>query len=110
MSIQNNINSIIGSLGTAAYLIKDLKFKKDVSEQMSKYVEKDTDTGSQSVSFKPKGTPDTWTKGNAPVGGGGQVFQPGQTQTAEIQAALKNLKKRQMQLRNIETGNWEDIR
>lgn len=35
MSIQSNINSIIGSLGTAAYLMKDLKFKKEVQEFMN---------------------------------------------------------------------------
>lgn len=32
MSIQSNINSIIGSGGTAAYLMKDLRFKKEVQE------------------------------------------------------------------------------
>lgn len=36
MSIQSNINSIIGSVGTAAYLMKDLKFKKDIPKQTLK--------------------------------------------------------------------------
>lgn len=36
MSIQSNINSIIGSVGTAAYLMKDLKFKKNVPTQTLK--------------------------------------------------------------------------
>lgn len=32
MSIQSNINSIIGSVRTAAYLMKDLKVKKDITK------------------------------------------------------------------------------
>lgn len=126
MSIQSNINSIIGSIGTAAYLMKDLKFKKDVSNQMSQYVEKDPDTGSNNIFFKPTGTRDTWKRGNAPVDGGGTIIQPGENQTAETQevlknlsskyqtaetqAALKSLKKRQTQLMNFETGKWEVMR
>lgn len=35
MSIQSNINSIIGNIGTAAYLIKDLKFKRNVSDKLN---------------------------------------------------------------------------
>lgn len=35
MSIQSNINSIIGSVGTAAYLIRDLKFKRKVSDKLN---------------------------------------------------------------------------
>lgn len=35
MSIQGNINSIIGNIGTAAYLIKDLKFKREVSDKLN---------------------------------------------------------------------------
>jgi len=35
MSIQSNINSIIGNIGTAAYLIKDLKFKREVTDKLN---------------------------------------------------------------------------
>lgn len=126
MSIQSNINSIIGSVGTAAYLIKDLKFKKDikdVSNQISQNIEKDPDTGSNNIFFKPTGTRNTWKRGNSPVDGGGVIIQPGENQTAETQevlknlsskyqtaetqAALKSLKKRQTQLYNFETGKWD---
>lgn len=35
MSIQSNINSIIGNIGTAAYLIKDIRFKRGVSDKLN---------------------------------------------------------------------------
>lgn len=35
MSIQGSVNSILGSAASAAYLMKDLKFKREVSDKLN---------------------------------------------------------------------------
>lgn len=35
MSIQGSVNNMLGSVASAAYLIKDLKFKREVSDKLN---------------------------------------------------------------------------